>query len=221
MINWKDTTCSGRYTGTDSLPVTVKKVDGCMTDVSDTVSCPISSYGKPLTINGTGIVGYIQQLSKIGKQVSRPPMSSSEYFWGLTLNWMSPELYPTIICPSPNRDLTLIRLGSCLRLRLDMRDDPKLDNFNLTNQCWRHGLLPSWFVFSEKPSITYCSLYGTVTSVAYSSVSNSYSCTPALGKHTTLRLICSLNMASSSSGDGYMKVIKTVKQALCAPGQNY
>ena len=124
MSNWKDTTCSGRYTGTDSLPLTIKKVDGCMTDMTDSVSCPLSSYGKLLSNNGNGIVGYIQQLSKIGKQVSRLPMSSLEYFWGLTLNWLSLELYRTIICSSHNHDLTLIRLitdpisGSCLRFEV-------------------------------------------------------------------------------------------------------
>ena len=92
MINWKDSTCSTRYTGTDSLPVTVKNVDECLTDVTGTCtrytstsSIPVigknvdlcmkdiddatctSEYGTLLTSTtpGNGIVGYIQQLSKI------------------------------------------------------------------------------------------------------------------------------------------------------------
>ena len=66
MFFWQSSTCNNRYTSTYSLPGAIKQLDDCMYDVND-ASCSASSYGTLLTdspISGTGIVGYIQQLSK-------------------------------------------------------------------------------------------------------------------------------------------------------------
>ena len=60
------TGCSTTYSASSTLPGIVTNVDKCMTSVSD--STCTASYGAStnlLTSGGSGMVGYIQQLSKI------------------------------------------------------------------------------------------------------------------------------------------------------------
>ena len=57
--------CSTTYSAASTLPGIVTNVDKCMTSVSD--STCTASYGASsnlITSGGSGLVGYIQQLSK-------------------------------------------------------------------------------------------------------------------------------------------------------------